>query len=35
MHVPSGCHIFQIDYKNRSACMRLMGDVPECMFLVE
>ena len=35
MHVPNGCHIFQICHKNRTACMRLVGDAPECMFLVE
>jgi hypothetical protein len=30
--VSSGCHIFEICHKNRTACMRLVGDVPECMF---
>ena len=35
MHVPSGCHIVQICHKNRIACMRLVGDAPEYMFLVE
>jgi hypothetical protein len=35
MHVPSGCHIFQIYHKNRTACMRMVGDAPKCIFLVE
>jgi hypothetical protein len=34
MHVPCGCHIIQICHKNKTACMRLVGDAPECMFLV-
>jgi hypothetical protein len=35
MHVPSGCHIDEICHKNRTACMRLVGDASECMLLVE
>jgi hypothetical protein len=35
IHVPNGCHIVQICHKNRTTCMRLVGDAPKCMFLVE
>jgi hypothetical protein len=35
MHVYSGCHIVQICQINRTACMRLMGDAAECMFMME
>jgi hypothetical protein len=35
MHVRSGCHIFQIYHKDGTACMRLVGDASECIFLVE
>jgi hypothetical protein len=35
MHVTSGCHIVQICQINRTACMRLVGDASECMFMME
>jgi hypothetical protein len=34
-HVAIGCHIVQICHKNRITCMRLVGNAPECMFMVE
>jgi hypothetical protein len=35
MYKPSSCHIVQVCHKNRTICMRLVGDAPECMFMVE
>jgi hypothetical protein len=33
--MPSGCQIVQIYQINSTACMRVVANTPECMFMVE